>query len=329
MSENKNRKYFFVAVNTGQVENLLPTKDYINFYSERSKNGLHCTIVGNVVIPSGYPTNSSCAYISTNPIWEELSSRISAQGALPGIQLSSTWKDYEGQRRFISKNHEQEIEKYVSTANSIKQEDIKEIFLNLDNATDIAIKNKFKHLQIHAAHGYLFNLLVDYRINKNNYKDLVFNYLNNWTNRLREKDIESSIRLSIKTGSPIIDIENSDSLISNVSTLGFDYIDLSSGFYNINKQLIYPSTEELIEDRFNISMKIAKKNPEQNFIFSGKSFNAWAEKIPNNVHFGICRDLIANPNFMAEKNNGCINTNKCHYFSKGERHLTCGKMKKN
>jgi NADPH2 dehydrogenase len=38
--------------------------------------------------------------------------------------------------------------------------------------------------------------------------------------------------------------------------------------------------------------------------------------------------LIANPDYLRDKDNGCINAMKCHYYSRGEAHLTCGRWEK-
>jgi len=100
---NENKKYFFLAVNTGFVANGLPDQRCYNFYVDRSRHGLHCAIVGNVVIPDGVGSNNVCATISGEEAWRRLALGILEQGALPGIQLSSAWQGFNGMKKFVLK----------------------------------------------------------------------------------------------------------------------------------------------------------------------------------------------------------------------------------
>jgi hypothetical protein len=68
---------------------------------------------------------------------------------------------------------------------------------------------------------------------------------------------------------------------------------------------------------------VAERHPQKGFILSGLAGKDKKFELPSNLHFGLCRDLIANPDFLEQPNDGCLNRNKCHYFSRGEKHLTC------
>jgi hypothetical protein len=46
------------------------------------------------------------------------------------------------------------------------------------------------------------------------------------------------------------------------------------------------------------------------------------EFLPN-VHPGLCRDLIANPRFLDDRSDGCKNSGKCHYHTRGAGSVTC------
>ena len=96
----------------------------------------------------------------------------------------------------------------------------------------------FRHLQVHAAHGYLFSLLIDDRINER--APEVLERLIGWALRYSACDMETLIRISLRTGDPHFDANGRDRFHAQVAKLPFDFIDVSSGFYNIDKQLIYP-----------------------------------------------------------------------------------------
>ncbi|WP_417425891.1 hypothetical protein [Hoeflea sp.] len=110
-----------------------------------------------------------------------------------------------------------------------------------------------------------------------------------------------------------------------VAELSFDFVDLSSGFYNIDKRLIYPARPDYLESRLQESLAVGLRHKNRLFIVSGRALMHDFEAIPDNIHIGICRDLIANPNFLQEVDDGCRNHSKCHYYSRGERHITCGR----
>ena len=138
------------------------------------------------------------------------------------------------------------------------------------------------------------------------------------------ENMETSLRFSLSTGDERVDADDRDDLIDRLIALPFSYFDVSDGFYNINKRLIYPSTTRLLTSRREATLALANRHPEKQFILSGRSSGAWETTLPRNVHIGICRDLIANPNFLLERQNGCKNCNKCHYFSRGHQELECG-----
>lgn len=322
---DENRKYFFLAVNTGLVQGNLPDAKCRSFYRERSKHGLYCSIVGNVVTPGGIGSNDVCAEISSAPAWRQLAESIGESGALPGIQLTSTWQGYSGMRQFVPRSGDDPLNEYRTVAASLSNKDARAAFDGLYRGTEFAIKAGFRHVQIHAAHGYLFNLLIDSRLSR--HAEFSLGAIRQWARCLTAMGIESSIRISIWSGHPLLDNQCTHQLLDCIANLPISYVDISAGFYNINKRLIYPSTPQIISDRIEATLEFAKRHPNTQVILSGKSALAWEAGLPRNVHIGICRDLIANPDFLLQRDRGCALCMKCHYYSRGMYHLTCGQWK--
>ncbi|MBD8529207.1 MULTISPECIES: hypothetical protein [unclassified Massilia] len=324
-SVDKQGKKFFVGLNTGFVdENLNPDSRCIDFYSSRSRHKLYCTIVGNVVLPSGFSTNKKTARISHAPAWNHLAEAITEQGAVPGIQFSSTWSGFEGKRRFVAHNYASTFKFYQSVGAQITQREIAALIVDLSDATRIAVDHGFRHIQLHAAHGYFFNLVTHPLFSS--HSQWTCSYIQSWLDELHTKGIETSIRVSMTTGWPEIDCEYIAGM-SRLYDLIVNYTDLSDGFYNLDKRKIYPSTKDLANRRFNLSTSIAAEYPSKMFILSGQAKD-YADNLRENLHLGFCRDLIANPNFLLDMINGCVLCNKCHYFSRREEHLFCPEWEK-
>jgi len=321
IAENPKIKVFFLPVNTGFVINGLPDQRCIEFYSERSGNGIDCSIVGNVVISDGYGANNVCSTISNDKVWETLSTAISSNGTKPGIQLSSTWDGYSGNKKFVASRNENPIKDYKKSVSNIKLPAIENILFNLRNSIELSINAGFKHIQVHAAHGYLFSLLIDPSFSV--YSNFFLNELKKIATDLKFKGIESSIRFSLLTGSQKLD-EDRESLINQIMETGFDFFDVSFGFYNINKNLIYPETSSALKSRRLKTIELANKYSDKKIIISGKMNKTQCYNLPSNIHLGICRDLIANPKALSEPKNGCRNCGDCHYYSKGKQSLKCG-----
>lgn len=320
------RKYFFVGLNTGFVSDRVPDQRCFDFYAARSGHGLHCAIVGNVTIPGGVGTNASTAEISDHTAWFRLAESIVAKGALAGIQLATVWPSYTGMKNFVSRSSANEISRCRDMVRSIAIRDVERLFRAIQAGSELAMKAGFSHIQLHAAHGYLVSLLIDRRINPQ--ADTVVAAIADWAAHWAARGIETSIRVSLLTGDPAFDANGRQAFLDQIASLPVAYVDLSSGFYEIDKRLIYPSLASIVRQRREQTVAAANRHEHREFIFSGKSSPAIEADLPANLHIGVCRDLIANPDYLRDKDNGCINTMKCHYHSRGETHLTCGRWVK-
>jgi 2,4-dienoyl-CoA reductase-like NADH-dependent reductase (Old Yellow Enzyme family) len=320
------RRYFFLGVNTGFVKNKLPDERCFEFYSRRSGNGLYCSVVGNVVIPGGFGTNKNTAEISNASVWRLLAQSIASRGAVPGIQLTNTWDGYSGMRSFVAGSPDEEIARCRSLVSSISRADVARLFDALEVGTKLAVQAGFRHIQLHAAHGYLFSLLIDSRLFA--FALSTRNAISEWADRRHAEGVETSLRFSLRTGCEVFDEMHRDDFLRTIAKIPVNFLDVSSGFYNIDKRLIYPSLNGIIVQRARETVALAKRHPNARFIISGKSTRVPEANLPSNVDVGICRDLIANPDFLTDRMKGCVTAMKCHYFSRGERHITCGQWPK-
>jgi hypothetical protein len=321
MAALADRLIFFVGLNTGFVSNGEPDDRYVDFYRSRSSEKLHCAIVGNVVVPGGYGSNDSTARISRSRAWAAVAEQITKQGTLPGIQLATAWAGYRGSRTFRSPDAAHTLRRARDLVKTFSRFDLDEILASFDEGASIALANRFKHIQIHAAHGYLLSLLVDDRIAADAcYTRSRLGQLAEWC---RARGAQTSIRISLRTGDAIFDANGHADFQAKMTALPFDFVDISSGFYNIDKQLIYPGRPDTLEARRSETFELASRFPHRQFILSGRALSVPEKQFPKNVHIGVCRDLIANPRVLREPENGCVNSGKCHYFSRGEGHVTC------
>jgi NADPH2 dehydrogenase len=195
------------------------------------------------------------------------------------------------------------------------------VLTSLEDGTSMALGAGFRHVQLHAAHGYLFSVLVDDRIYDG--ADDVLSWLAEWFRKTQSVGVDVSIRISLRTGDSRFDASGRERFQDRIAGMPVNYIDASSGFYNIDKQLIYPARPDTLLARRTETLALARRHPEMQFILSGRALYRSEETLPANVHLGLCRDLIANPDFLVDTTKGCVNSGKCHYFSRGAAHVTC------
>lgn len=315
------RKRFLVGINTGYVTGGVPDQRYVDFYADRSSPALHCAIIGNVVIPGGYGSNANTPTIDRSQIWALIAKAISDRGTIPGIQLATAWEGYQGSRRFRARHSSDTIGQARKLARTIGSFEISKILQSLEDGTLMAIDAGFRHVQLHAAHGYLFNLLIDDRIYDG--ADDVLGRLAEWFERIGPVVSETSIRISLRSGDSNFDSVGGERFQDKVAAMPVCFVDASSGFYNIDKQLIYPGRPDTLLARRVETLALASRHRNAQFILSGRALLSSEDTLPSNVHIGLCRDLLANPRYLQDAKLGCANSGKCHYYSRGAAHITC------
>ena len=317
----RTRRKFLVGLNTGYTTDGEPDTRLVDFYARRSTPSLYCAIVGNVVIPGGYAGNDHTPTITASSIWTTVAREISQRGTLPGIQLATAWRNYVGQTRFRSNNSARVIAGARRFASQISEQGVRDFFQSLDEGTVLAVDAGFVHVQLHAAHGYLFSLLIDKRIFDG--ADDVLARVADWALKWSDAGVETSIRFSLRTGDQSFDAKGTEFFQSRIASLPVHYVDVSSGFYNIDKRLIYPGRSDTLAARRAETLALADKNEGASFIYSGRALLRSQPELPPNVHVGLCRDLIANPDYLSDRSRGCKNSGKCHYYSRGASNITC------
>jgi 2,4-dienoyl-CoA reductase-like NADH-dependent reductase (Old Yellow Enzyme family) len=201
----------------------------------------------------------------------------------------------------------------------------------------LAVQAGYSVVQVHAAHGYLLSLLLHPATNGRHGR---FSLHESWFEELltQMRDVLGasllSIRLSIITGLAPEDEEIgwTRRVEERAAQSGVDIVDLSAGFYTIDRQMIYPGRRwgGPIYLRY---LKALSRDLPCLVAVTGRfiDLRTLTGPPPSNILVGIGRALIADPDFAEkardrrfEEINYCCLKNQCHCFSCGRETLECG-----
>jgi 2,4-dienoyl-CoA reductase-like NADH-dependent reductase (Old Yellow Enzyme family) len=334
-------RYFFAPINTGFSRDGKPLKEFIEFYQQRSGNGIGINYVGNVSIGPDYVTNKNTAYFTDQlEEWTDLTNIISKAGSLPGIQIACRNSTLTPIRRMINNKKEEYIKQVQHDLNKITIDEIYHIIDLFINSAKKAFTAGFKVLQIHAAHGYFLSQMLNEKLNvrKDEFGLDRLKVLTDIITGIRRElshDVILDIRISLIDGliEEQQELEYKDKLIQKLVQQDIEMISFSNGIYDINKQLIYPVKQwghgVFIEN----VLQYAKNYPH--ILWNGAG-NIWdldqlkLESLPHNLTFSLGRALIADPKFVNKSLNNnkqsinqCERKGQCHYYSLGKENVGC------
>ncbi len=336
-------RYFFAPINAGLADsNGNPTPQLESFHLKRSGEEIGVNYIGNVSIHKDYVTNDTTLFVSENmENWEKMTSAISNAGSLPGVQVACYKSDYTLIRKWKNKNDTQYIEFTRQEINALSQNQIKTLIHQFVDSSVKLIKLGCKVIQIHAGHGYFLSTFISPLFNKRSdeYGKDTLLILKRIFEGIREKagayNYMLDLRISLYERSLDESAEIKFDMFDNLVQHGaLDMISQTNGLYNLSKNLMYPHRKLGHNFMMDVMSGLAKK---YSGIIWNSCGNVWdiedVEKnpLPGNLTFSIGRSLLADDNFVLksitnkkEQINRCTFCNKCHYYSMGLPHITCG-----
>jgi len=332
-------KFFFAPINTGYSENGLPNSRLFDFHKKRSGKSIGISYIGNVAVDKKYITNENTLYLNKNynfGKWRKLSISILENGSVPGVQLGCRVSKIIPMKSMICISNNEYIQLATKEFSSYSKDFIEEI---IDKYIISAIRLYnlgFKVIQIHAAHGYFLSLALSMFFNrrKDIYGEKIF-ILKKIINGIKDVIPECilDVRISIIEGIESYEYEFYEKyeLIRKIIPTKIDMISLSSGIYNINKNLIYPNdvTEHAVNEKYGMKLALDFENIMWNVAGNITDIeNLKGLNLPN-LTYSIGRALISDEYFVEKTLKGnkksirtCNRCNKCHYYSNSKKTIS-------
>ena len=300
-------------------------------------------MLGNVATTPSMATNPTTCVLTKNSMREfaSVASDIAERGSIPGIQLAEAPSALEPQRKWRTPDQAKELDRLREMTANFSAAEIARCLQEFADCAARAADCGFTAIQMHAAHGYFLSLLLNPDCNvRNDEYALKEDWLESFVQTVRGRLSASSLlsfRTSIYAGfsSELTEFDSTLALTKRLAGLDVDYIDLSAGFYTIDRTLIYPVAGKDAKSELpyygpasTIARQIAKP-----IVFAGnlRDVRSLPPDMPDNLIVAAARALIADPAF-AEKSArgahdevvGCDRNNECHYFTRGKQHIACG-----
>lgn len=327
--------YFLAPINTGLAAQGSPTQELIEFHRSRSGKGIGVAYVGNVAIGRNLATNGGTLYfgIDLSP-WHALADAIQENGSVPAIQLagrvgtapSRSWKP---------RDPAQTLRELKNDFRSLPTDRLRRVVEAFGAAARNAWTAGFRIIQIHAAHGYLISQSLNLDINTRDdvYGDR-FRLLREVLGATRAEAsgalLDIRISLSDFGNHPVLSGARAE-VFSSIVDLGSDLISISSGSYDLQRKLIYPSREVGHNVYLPQAHELARRYTSVLWNVAGNLRELPPlPALPSNLTFSFGRPLIADPEYIeklrtnrAEEINNCRWSGRCHYYSRGRPHIEC------
>ena len=327
-------------INTGYARFGQPTSRLLQFHKNRSGPEIGIGMVGNVALSDASVTNAgTLALKRTADVsrFAVLARCISRQGSLPGIQLGFSPPGLAAPTNWVAKDRGHELERLRALILAFSDAYLTKVLESFAVSAALAAKAGFDVIQVNAAHGYLLALLLNPLTNR---RIGELRPEGPWLSRLIEGVQAAaaprlvSVRLSLFSG---LRDDNSEEIafVAEISRglarAGVHILDFSSGFYTVNKRLIYPGIEKGVIPFYEVVRTIAAS---LNCIVCLSGNITDFRNLPtigDKMIVSVGRALIADPNFLRKTRLGhfdaivrCKRTGRCHYFSRGKCEIECG-----
>ncbi|MCX3265106.1 oxidoreductase [Pedobacter agri] len=329
--------FYFAPINTGLVLDGRPTDDLISFHKRKSSKFVGINYVGNIALSKSHVTNKNTLYISDDMSnFSKLAFEIKNSGSLPGAQIACYNSEYIPNFKFKHKNKSNYFEIVKNEVATLSHFEINKIIDLFATGIRKLVKNGFSVIQIHGAHGYFLNSFFSKTMNKR--KDEYGNDSLLILKKIIEKisDILQyfilDLRISLFEEKILqkLSKENKTFLNSLYDIVELDMISISNGFYNVDKNLIYPGKS--FGDNFMVKIL-------DNFLDdkTGKVWNISGNirdlnSLPldkKHISYSVGRPIIADNEFISKYFNDsstineCTYDNRCHYYSRGLACIEC------
>lgn len=340
-----NSRCFLAPINTGYSRNGNPDRRLIQFHQLLSSNHIGISLTGTTAISRETKINESSLILDRQSdfrAFKDLSDCIKSKGSLPGIQLGFRIATKAAEKSWKCLNKREFIENTINEFSSYSEEFFDELAEKIFESVCFAVETGFEVIQLHAAHGYFLSLLLSEVFNPRKDKfryydcDMLFNVVRKIRRTFPEKII--SVRLNC-----IYDLKEREEEIKRAIFLaqalfenGVDHIDFSAGIYDLNKNLVYPSTSDghacYADYAFQIRKKIIQLNNLISFAGNIWDLESIDKVLPENMAISIGRSLLADPEFITKyfenRSNEIVKCLReqncpCHFYSNSASHIGC------
>jgi 2,4-dienoyl-CoA reductase-like NADH-dependent reductase (Old Yellow Enzyme family) len=334
-------RVILAPINCGFASGGSPTDDLHRFHAERSGRSIGLSLVGNVAISLAARSNPRTPVLLGRNLFQfaSVARAIQRNGSLAGLQLGFAPSWLHPSKRWRAPDIDDELASLRTGIRGAHVEDLADALDAFVAATDLARRAGFDVVQIHAAHGYLLSLMLSPEVNiRNDDFRLDGPWIERFVSRLLDAAGQARLSFRISTqvglGSAADELEAAKQLAFRLAVLGVNLIDLSSGYYSLERHLIYPPPSvvpPLYEFARQLALDLRSPVVFAGGVTSPEVLRSLLRDSPENLHIGLGRALIADPEFASkafdyrdEEITLCGRTGHCHYFTRGREELECG-----